>query len=502
MRCASVAAAFLAIAGSAYAQITAGSGSLTDASGNLWVITPSGSIQENGQWTPGGGGTSSLLISNGTVYGEDASSRGWFALSAKDQAWISTTAPVAATSSSSSVSAASPEAAVSPVPCPKAPSTAGTSAFRVANGQIVDPTGSVFIARGINVFDTQMGDAAQILATFPGVNFIRLNVYSYQPPSTYQAFINTMTAHRTIVELEDHQTSEHSNAGGGSGAVFAGALLASELGWYRTTAAAYLENPYVWFGTNNEPSEVPSAAALSVWQQQTYQAIRDAGNNSPILVEMNCDANACGAGYMPSVYAAMTNIVWDMHFYDWLAGYSADQPTIAAALKANGAAAQQIPSADGVVPVLIGEYGNSTDGATLDAGGIETVAAVINSGATGQFGSAAWGWRPGAADLLVDERGTITAPFGQQVQLFMNTSPVSPSACQAKEQATNAVAVIQQTLNQQAVSTPSVMTASASPTPTAPAGQEAAQRDVAQADAIIAHVRAVLQGDIGGGAAQ
>jgi hypothetical protein len=52
--------------------ITPGNGSLTDAGGNAWLITSDGSVQENGQWTPGGGGTAALTIVNGAVYGLDA----------------------------------------------------------------------------------------------------------------------------------------------------------------------------------------------------------------------------------------------------------------------------------------------------------------------------------------------------------------------------------------------------------------------------------------------
>lgn len=498
-----LATTLLTIAGSAYAQIAPGSGPLTDASGNKWLITASGSIQENGKWTPGGGGTSALLISNGTVYGQDAGGRGWFALSADNQAWTSTPAPVAA----ALVASAVPDPAASLAPCQTARSGSGTGAFRVANGQIVAPDGKPFIARGINVYDSQMGDAAQILATFPGVNFIRLAVYGYQSAGAYRAFINTMTEHGTVVELENHQTSDGSNAGGGSGVVFTGTALADELAWYRAVAVAYEGNPYVWFGTNNEPPENPSAAALSTWQQQTYQAIRSTENNNPIMVEMNCDANGCGAGYVPSVYAGMVNIVWDMHFYNWLAGYASDQPTIAAVLKANGASAQQIPSGDGVVPVLIGEYGNSTNGTTLDAGGVETVAAVINIGATGRFGSAAWEWRAGVEDNLVDGGGSITAPFGQQVQLFLNTSPVPLSACEVTQQATKAIAAIEARADITLPPTDQPATPDATPPapvvdPAIAAANAAALSDIDHADAIIAHARAVLQGNIGRGPAQ
>src|SRR5271167_1823951 len=108
----------------------------------------------------------------------------------------------------------------------------GTSQFSTSNGQIVDPNGNVFTARGINVYDNQMGDASQILQDFPGINFIRLNVYSYQSPSAYASFIQTMTSHGIVVELEDHTNSTGSNAGGASGSAFTGQQLTNEMNWY------------------------------------------------------------------------------------------------------------------------------------------------------------------------------------------------------------------------------------------------------------------------------
>ncbi len=94
-----------------------------------------------------------------------------------------------------------------------------------------------------------------------------------------------------MVELEDHNNGAR-NAGGGEGQIFTGATLTNELNWYSSIASAFKDNPYVWFGTNNEPSEIDDSgntnpAALSAWQQQTVQAVRNAGNTNPVMVEMN-----------------------------------------------------------------------------------------------------------------------------------------------------------------------------------------------------------------------
>ncbi len=281
-----------------------------------------------------------------------------------------------------------------------------TGQFQTTNGQIISPTGTVFTAQGINVFDSQMGDASQILADFPGLNFVRLNVYSYQSPSAYSAFIQTMTADGVVVELEDHTNSTGSNAGGGAGTAFTGSQLTNELNWYSSMASAYASNPYVWFGTDNEPP----GAGLSTWEQETYNAVRNTGNNNPIMMELPGGGYPGGTlsayGMDPSVYTSMTNIIGDAHFYGWDSNYSTNQQTVNSALTSIVQGAQTMVSANGAVPVIIGEYGPSTNGTNTDPNAGEVEQAVQQSTATS--GSAAWGWDAGANDNLTNGGGSLT----------------------------------------------------------------------------------------------
>jgi hypothetical protein len=317
--------------------------------------------------------------------------------------------------------------------------------FQDFGGEIVDPNGNQFIARGVAVMDTAMSSAstgpsgAPLTTLFPGINFVRLAAYSYNPPSYYQTFINQMTALGIVVEIEDHTSSDGLDTGGGTGVIYTGSLLTNESNWYAALATAFANNPYVWFGTDNEPSAIDAdgnrdEAALSTWQQQTYQAIRGAGNNNIIMVESNCyDGNPgvdCNVGYTPSVYAGMTNIVWDDHFYGWIVpGNSADQATVDQTLAQEAASSQQTTSADGTVPVLIGEYGDSTTGTSLDPNGTQVVTAVASSG----FGSAAWAFAAFQYDGLIDGNGGLTA-YGQQVAQYIATgatgapNPGAPAA--------------------------------------------------------------------------
>ena len=213
---------------------------------------------------------------------------------------------------------------------PNYPSKGGR--FGTIDGTLYAPDGKPFVARGINVLEGQLASiAGSIDKLFPGINFIRIPVYknngAYADPSKFTAAVQTLTGKGIVIEFEDHSTSVGGNAGGGHGVVFTGQMLADELAWDSAMAKAYANNPYVWLGTNNEPPLAPSAAALSTWQGQQYDAIRKTGNNNPILIEINgwADPASFASGYTPAVYSKMSNVIADVHIYPWLFNYSTNQ---------------------------------------------------------------------------------------------------------------------------------------------------------------------------------
>lgn len=322
--------------------------------------------------------------------------------------------------------------------------SSGGGRFQVANGQIYNPSGSVFTARGIALWDTQMGDVNQVLADFPGLNFVRLAVYSYQPPSAYASFIQIMALHGVVVELEDH-TNNAGNTGGSNGTIFTGSELSNELSWYSSVASTFASNPYVWFGTNNEPSDVDprgnhDPAALAQWQLRTYQAIRNTGNTSPVMLGPSYDYNGAGSmnGALPKlVYSGMANTIWDLHYYGWIAGYtpqtpnngySINQSVVNSTLATLVSQTQQITSANGVMPVLIGEYGISTNGSSVDANSSQVLQAVQQSGQTS--GSAAWGFADSGADSLTDGNGNLTG-YGQKIEQWIASGTQDSGAASA-----------------------------------------------------------------------
>lgn len=320
-------------------------------------------------------------------------------------------------------------------PAVVASTKSGTAAFAVSGGSVITPDGTTLLARGINISDSDMSAVSTssagkpLLSRFPSLNFVRLACYSYQAPSAYTTFVNQMTALGIIVEFENHQNGA-GNGGGAQGVVFTGSALTNESNWYAGLAAAFAGNPYVWFGTNNEPAYSPSIAALSTWHQATYTAIRNTGANNIIMVDLPGGGNpgtyGTGNGMTSSVYAGMRNIVWDFHQYGWVYGGqtgSVSAASMAASMLTNIAEAQTITSADGKIPVICGEYGISTDGQGLDVSGTQLCQAVqANCGvAGGLFGCAAWHWgqEDNFNNLTTNEAGSALTAYGSQVESFI-----------------------------------------------------------------------------------
>jgi hypothetical protein len=291
--------------------------------------------------------------------------------------------------------------------------------FRTLDGRIYAPDGREFIPRGINIRPEDLDSVARSATTlFPGINFIRLAIDdgTYPTPAHLLPFVSQMTAKHIVVEIEDHPWP--------SPGTYSGAKLAAESGWYQSLARAFKDNPYVWFGTMNEPSVVPYGppeAAITDQEVATYKAIRGTGSQAIIMMELDGGGNpgSVGAdfGMTASAYAEMINIVWDLHFYGWSSKFNTDQAAVTASLQGSAskgigiAAAQSITSAGGeTVPVVIGEFGDSTDGTKRDPNADQ----VVNAVRSGGYGFAAWAWGSGSDADQLTKNGLLTA-FGRQV---------------------------------------------------------------------------------------
>lgn len=320
------------------------------------------------------------------------------------------------------VSAPVPQADTTPPPAPvtadpSIPRTIGTSAgcgasvgagtgqFEVRGGRIIDPKGNVFIAKGLNA--PEFADPSAILNFFPGVNFVRLAVPDRPSVSGVQNIVSGLTSHGVVVEIEDHPWPELDAA--------SGADLATETNWYASLAAAFKGNPYVWFGTMNEPQ----GGNIAAQQVATYNAIRATGSNTIIMMEAGLgggNPGQVGAGALPAAsYAGMRNVVWDLHNYGWLDGGSTDQTAMNSAVlgSASGGAgilgANTIQSADGAIPVIIGEFGPACCNVGT-VNGDEVINSTIWAVQQGYAqGFAGWGWNTPDEDSLTNGGGSLTS---------------------------------------------------------------------------------------------
>ena len=313
-----------------------------------------------------------------------------------------------------------------------------TSSYHIANGQIIGPNGQPFVVKGLAVLDSEMSTTspASIIAQFPGINSINLAVgadgngyATAQSNAAIINYVNDATSKGLVVTISDYVPGQPQVRSGGD--------LQASLNWYATLAKAFAGNPNVWWTTENEVG-----GNLGPMEQGVYNAIRGAGNNGLIFMEAQYGNATSTSGLDPSIYANMTGIGWNIHAYPWEFNTgSTNQSDYDNTLKSAVSRFQNFAhSADGVMPVLMGEGGNSTSGnsAAVDDRIVNgkfavtqaiTDVAGVSGGTTGYLmWLHDWHGYPGDADTLVNANGTLT-DYGQQVAAAMasgNPPPLQP----------------------------------------------------------------------------
>jgi Cellulase (glycosyl hydrolase family 5) len=401
--------------------VTGTTGSITDASLNKWAITAGGQVAVNGTTDTTTMNVVSLAYVGGTVWQENTSGL-WYGKASSAASWL----PAEGT-------------AASPLVATRTATAVPTKYFTATPGGFLDPSGAPFKARGAAIF-TNFPAVAELLQLFPGINYIRIAVnlgtdsgdsgdggatgYNFNqfPPSAFTAFVTAVTALGIVCNLENHSFPQ-------SNSVQTGAQLAAEAAWYGALAAEFADNPNVWFSTNNEPAfnnGGGSQAPVTEEQVAIYDAIRGAGNGTVILLELIGGGDTgylgtnpqSGNGLTASADKTMTNVGLDLHNY--AGGNTGSVATFTAIIQGAASLAQQITCATGVMPVLIGEYGNSEIAASVDAGWLQCCEAAQ----AWPGGACAWIWGGGPDDVdnLVLGSGALT-DFGTQVSNAMGTAP-------------------------------------------------------------------------------
>jgi len=278
----------------------------------------------------------------------------------------------------------------------------GSVSFYVANGEIYDQDGHWYRAKGINVGDNNI--ANQVLQLFPGINFIRFASGEMQSPSWFTNFVNVMTSAKVVVEIEWHPWP-----------LINASVRNDEAQWYKSLAQAFMNNPYVWFGTMNEPQ----GGDISGEHVNVYNAIRGTGSDTMLLMEAGVGAGNPGqtgpAVLNKADYTNMYNVAWDLHFYGWASGFSTDQNKVnSVLLGCTGCgtgilSAQEITCKTGKIPVLNAEFGVSTSGDAFDANQNQDVYAVTQWAIQNNYtrGFSGWHWNADPYNAL-QNNGVLT----------------------------------------------------------------------------------------------
>jgi hypothetical protein len=313
------------------------------------------------------------------------------------------------------------------------PSPNESGNYSVVNGTILGPNGQPFDAKGVAVYASQsQSEAATILQQMPNLNFIRLaSTPANDSPAAIQADIQAFQSinPNVVVEVEDHTSG---GTDGTTNNTLSGQDLTNEENWYAQIAAANVNNPNVWFGTANEPNDPFNEQNVVDQESGIYSAIRGAGNNNMVLLEADGGGSFGPQQADPGAYASMTNVAWDDHYYGWVTHGDTSVADNVAALQNEVAGANGITESNGsggqqAIPTIIGEYGDSTDGQSIDANGAASVDAVQTSNNQGLVqGAVAWTWNgnnePNNSDALTQDgtMNTVT-PYGQEVIAYNNT---------------------------------------------------------------------------------
>lgn len=363
-------------------------------------------------------------------------------------------------------------------PCPSGTGGANGRFGILKNGVIHGPDGSEFIGRGINVMQGDLSDAAdRIPELFPWITAVRVPLYrdalgNFPTGAQLAADVRKLTSKKIVVVLEDHtNNANNGDAGGGAGTVFVGTDLDREQAMYQDVFRFFKDDAYVWGGTNNEPPG-SDPVALANWQLTTVNTIRSTGNENPVLLEISgYDVNTINAGMPQSVYSQMYNTIWDVHFYGGNSHLSTDQGVVDQTLSEQAVAAQKITSKGGVVmPVWIGEFGNSQDSHTIDRNADQTIKAVL----TGPYSYTAWAWGNGNPGDGLLSGGNLSA-YGKQVAAGIDAAAAS---CGIAPQASTTV--IARNQNPTPLTTPLVAPKPDQPPPELPPPPDAASITAAE----------------------
>ena len=322
---------------------------------------------------------------------------------------------------------------------PTTTESAAAGSFTISNGQIIDPHGNRFVARGVNIHNgtitTAVSDASckPLLTRFPGINMVRIAIednYNADSDTGLQNAVTWLTAKGIVVQFGNYTIMS---------SVATNQNLTDFCSMLTRMNEKYRDNPYVWYSTCNEPSDQHTYAGATMDEQKAvYNAIR-AASSTAMLGLLDPWTNTT----TPSIYTTMTSVYWDYHCYPWTTRQSTNPVDYENWIRNRINYLQTLKTADGVPPALNGEFGNSTTGYSHDANypksGKANVTGCVAEG-NKYSGWVAWLWFwPGNAyigdqvhdDALVDERPVngvptvypLVHPYGTMIADYIGSTP-------------------------------------------------------------------------------
>jgi hypothetical protein len=158
--------------------------------------------------------------------------------------------------------------------------------------------------------------------------------------------------------------------------------------------------------------------ALMTEMTRIHDAVRGTGSDTVVMLcPMGCYNTE---GLNASDFAGFTNVVWDAHYYNWLSGYSADLATNQQRLAAEIAQFKALKD----VPVIVGEFGDSTSGQSVDVGWQAVIQAVVTVPTGAGFAAWEWNWSgsAGGDNLLAPPYdGSALTAYGQMIKDAITT---------------------------------------------------------------------------------
>lgn len=270
-----------------------------------------------------------------------------------------------------------------------------TNTFIVSGTEIFDPEGHEFVVKGVNMFPDKSEDYDFIVNCW-GFNTVRANHFPdwpwYGTEWEFDLLATTFADQKTVVILDLAHDASTPDSGIGRYWLPRQQELIDLYTYY---ADRYKDNPYVWLELMNEPDTLTfNSSAWVSMHQQLIAAIRNTGNQNPILVDGWCwgqDACSWGNSTITEQQSAILglgdqiinfnganqeNIIFTHHVYDQFQYNSLSRLTdYHDAIQARGYA------------LIVGEYSAKNINSTLKATGY-----MFQSTQPRKIGRIVWNW--------------------------------------------------------------------------------------------------------------